>query len=98
MPKNRNIKYTKNALYFDENWLYIPTKVLDEMLKHGGVLSEKLNILYTLKKAGKLKCDQDGLSKKVQVESQRSEYYSISKGFFNKPGIPSIVDLGGINE
>lgn len=98
LPKNRNIKYTKNALYFDENWLYIPTKVLDEMLKHGGVLSEKLNILYTLKKAGKLKCDQDGLSKKVQVESQRSEYYSISKGFFNKPGIPSIVDLGGINE
>lgn len=98
LPKKRNIKYEKDAIYFDKDWLYIPTKVLDEMLKHGGMLSKKSHILYSLKKAEKLKCDQGGLSKKVQVESQRREYYCISKAFFDRPGIPSIVDLGGINE
>ena len=96
LRRERFATYGANIIYFDDSWLFVPTKVLNEMLKQRGLLSEKLNILYCLKKSGKLKCDREGLSKKVQIGNKRHEFYIISRSFFDKPGMPSIVDLGGM--
>lgn len=98
LQRERYATYEENVIYFDDSWLFIPTMVLNQMLKQGGLLSEKTHILYYLKKYEKLKCDREGLSKKIQIGNQRKEYYVISKAFFDRTGMPGIVDLGGINE
>lgn len=91
--RERFAAYDENIIYFDDTWLFLPTKVLNEMLKRSGLLSEKRNILYFLRKNEKLKCDCEGLSKKVQIGHERREFYIISRSLFDKPGMPSIVDL-----
>lgn len=96
LRKERFTTYDENIIYFDDLWLFVPTKVLNEMLKRSGLLSEKRNILYFLRKNENLKCDCEGLSKKVQIGNERREFYIISRSLFDKPGMPSIVDLGGM--
>ena len=96
LRRNRYVTYDEKTIYFDDSWLFVPTKVLNEMLKCSGLLSEKRNILYFLRKNENLKCDCEGLSKKVQIGNERREFYIISRSLFDKPGMPSIVDLGGI--
>lgn len=94
VEKNCNVKYESHCIYYSSEWLMIPNEVFDRILGRHGLLREKLCILYELKQQGNLRCDQDGLSKRMQIDMQRKEFYCLQRSLFDKPGAPDITDLG----
>lgn len=94
VEKNCNVKYESHCIYYSSEWLMIPNEVFDRILGRHGLLREKLCVLYELKQQGNLRCDQDGLSKRMQIDMQRKEFYCLQRSLFDKPGAPDITDLG----
>lgn len=94
VEKKHNINYDPHCLYYSAEWLMIPNKVFDRILGRHGLLGKKLSVLYEIKQQENLRCDQDGLSKRIQIGMQRKEFYCIKIDLFNKPGAPDIIDMG----
>lgn len=94
IEKNRNRKYESRSIYYCAEWIMIPNEVFDRILGRHGLLGNKLYILYELKQRGDLRCDQEGLSQRIQIDMQRKEFYCLKRALFKKIGAPDIIDLG----
>ena len=94
IEKNRNTKYESRSIYYCAEWIMIPNEVFDRILGRHGLLGNKLYILYELKQRGDLRCDQEGLSQRIQIDMQRKEFYCLKRSLFKKIGAPDITDLG----
>lgn len=94
IEKCKQQKYVFSACYYDEKFLWIPTKILDRMLAREGMLPYKLNALYEMKKTGNLQTDPTGLSSRVQIGGNRIEAYKFRRSCFSMTGEADIVDLG----
>ena len=94
IEKCKQQKYVFSACYYDEKFLWIPTKILDRMLAREGMLPYKLNALYEMKKTGNLQTDRTGLSSRVQIGGNRIEAYKFRRSCFSMTGEADIVDLG----
>ena len=94
IEKNRNRKYELRSIYYCAEWIMIPNEVFDRILGRHGLLGNKLYILYELKQRGDLRCDQEGLSQRIQIDMQRKEFYCLKRSLFKKIGAPDIIDLG----
>ena len=94
MEKHRMQKYVFSACYYDEKFLWIPTKILDRMLAQERLLPYKLNALYEMKKRGNLLTDSTGLSSRVQIGGKRIEAYKFRRTCFDMVGEADITDLG----
>lgn len=94
IEKNRNRKYELRSIYYCAEWIMIPNEVFDRILGRHGLLGNKLYILYELKQRGDLRCDQEGLSQRIQIDMQRKEFYCLKRSLLKKIGAPDIIDLG----
>lgn len=94
IEKNRNRKYESRSIYYCAEWIMIPNEVFDRILGRHGLLGNKLYILYELKQRGDLRCNQEGLSQRIQIDMQRKEFYCLKRALFKKIGAPDIIDLG----
>lgn len=92
--KNRGTGDEKEIFYNDE-FLWIPTQILNQMFTECGVEREKNKFLEKLKRDGELITDDVGLSRKLQVAGKRFETYQFRRELFNAPGLADIVELGG---
>lgn len=82
-------------IYYDPEWLLIPTSILDKIVDKCGGRKFKLQILAKLKESKKLNTDSEGLSKRLVIAGERREVYQIKREFFNKPGCVDVIALGG---
>lgn len=96
IQKNRKVDadFVSISCFYDDEYLYLPTKIFDRMLGKNGYLPKKFNILSALKEKEILKTNVEGLSCRFQVNGQRFETYKFRISFFNKPGYPDIISLG----
>lgn len=92
--KNRGTPGKRFASFYDGNYLWVCPQVLSRMLGKNGLRPQKLPILAELKKRGILKTDGEGLTRRMQIDGTRWEFYQFKKDFFNKFGATDIVDLG----
>ena len=89
-PNAKNIY----ACFYNDEHLWIPPVTLDIMLHNSGYALEKSAILSELKISGNLKTDTEGLTRKLQVNGKRQEFYQFKKEFFNVIGMADITNLG----
>lgn len=92
--KNHEAGDEKDIFYNDE-FLWIPTKILHQMLVNCGAEREKNQFLEKLRRDGKMITDDGGLSRKLQVAGKRFETYQFRRELFNSPGLVDIAELGG---
>lgn len=92
--KKVNADIVSASCFYDDEYLYIPTKIFDRMIGKNGYLPKKFEILSMLKDKGGLKTNAEGLSCRLQVDGQRFETYKFKIQIFNKLGFPDIIDLG----
>ena len=92
----KNMKKKREcAIYFTDDFLWIPVKIFDEILKHSGIKILKNRIMEQLKRSGSLKTDGSGLSKRMMINGEREEAYQIEKNVFQtREGIMDIIELG----
>ena len=91
--KNKNVDY-ENAIRFDESYIYIQPACLVEILKNRGLNEYMPHILTQLKEKELLSTDNDGFTKKLQVNGIRKEYYKFENTFFDVTGETKFTDLG----
>lgn len=94
LEKNRGTSEKISACFYDDDYLWIRPQVLLRMLGKNGLLPKRLPILAELKKNGILKTDGEGLTRRMQINGVRSEFYQFKKEFLNKFGATDIADLG----
>ena len=92
---NRNENHSDKlfTIYYDCQYLWFPTLVLERMLGKNGLKHQKQAFLLKLKEYGVLVTDAIGLTRRMQVGGKRREYYQIKRTFFDVIGKTSIVDL-----
>lgn len=95
VPKDTGKFEEDLQIYYDEEWLLIPTGVMDKIVDKCGGRKFKLQILSKLKESKKLNTDSEGLSKRLVIAGERREVYQIKRAFFNKPGCVDVIALGG---
>lgn len=79
---------------YDDTFIWIPVKVLNEMFSHYGILNQRYQFLGKLKDKDFLVTDDIGLSRKVQVSGKRFEAYQFQRMLFHVAGMVDIVELG----
>lgn len=85
----------EKEIFYNEEFLWIPTQILYQMLVNCGAEREKNQFLEKLRRDGKMITDDGGLSRKLQVAGKRFETYQFRRELFNAPGLADIVELGG---
>lgn len=92
---NRNSEYSEKlfTIYYNQQYFWFPTKVLNRMLGKNGLLQKKNLFLTKLREMGVLVTDEVGLTRRLQVAGARREYYQLRREFFNELGKIDIVDL-----
>lgn len=94
---DKKVKTSSNAIFFDEDHIWIPSKIMKKILVNEGLVKVFPQIALELKKRKLLICDTEGLTKKLQVNGKRFETYVFRRSLFDKAGMLSIVDLGKEN-
>ena len=89
-PREKNVY----ACFFNDEYLWIPPITLDIMLQNSGSPLHKSAILSELKITGDLKADTEGLTRKLQINGKRQEFYQFKREFFNVIGMADITNLG----
>lgn len=92
--KGYNLIPRKNVCYYNEEKVWIPTTVLEHMFGRNGMLAFKTRFLADLKEKGDLFADRTGLSMRMQIGYERSEFYVFRRSSLNRPGTVDIVRLG----
>lgn len=83
-----------SLIRYDEDFIWVPTQILEECLEHGGLSCYKLQILTQLRENSILRTDSQGFTRKLQIAGQRSEYYQFNRRFFTQTGEIDFVYLG----
>lgn len=92
-PKN-NGKGNGMEVIYDDNFIWIPVKVLNQMLSQYGIGEQRYHFLEKLKDENFLITDEVGLSRKFQVAGSRYETYQVRRDLFYIIGTVDIVELG----
>lgn len=92
--KNGETEYRQRTIYFDDDYLWIPTDILGHFLRYGGIYPVKNELLLTLKREGSLITDSEGFSRKCSIVGKRFETYQLKRKVFNTIGHVDIVELG----
>ena len=92
--KGYNLIPRKNVCYYNAEKVWIPTTVLEHMFGRNGMLAFKTRFLADLKEKGDLFADRTGLSMRMQIGYERSEFYVFRRSSLNRPGTVDIVRLG----
>lgn len=79
---------------YDDVFVWIPVKVINEMFSHYGIYNQRYHFLQKLKDVKFLLTDDIGLSRKTQVAGNRYEAYQFRRALFRVPGMVDIVELG----
>lgn len=87
-------KYNGQGIVYDEEFLWISTVDLHEILQRNGVGRYLTRMLLELKGKGYLETEEGRLTKKVQVQNIRKTGYQIKRELFNALGRVDIVELG----
>lgn len=93
IKKERMGKYRKNAIYFLDEYIWIPTDIFDAILEKEKILLYHNDILLWLKEGGYLYTDIYGYSRKILVSKIQFETYQLKKSLFDEPGKVKILDL-----
>lgn len=94
VEKRRNVKYDPFTIYYTQDYLYIPTKIVREILDDSKLSAYLKEILLILKEKGEIVTDLEGYSTKIYVSSCPIEVYQIRRDLFNYTGLAEVVDLG----
>jgi hypothetical protein len=93
VEKNSRSKYMLYAIYYNETYLWFPTKVLKKILGHECLKPDMTKILFMLKRDSNLIADTDGFTRKLQIEGTLFETYQIKRDLFNQDGMADIINL-----
>ena len=93
IKKKRDAGYQSNAVYYSDEYIWIPTEILREILAQGKLTSHMNSILQILKENEKLVTDNCGFSRKIKQSGYGVETYQIHRELFNSPGTIEIIDL-----
>lgn len=93
LKKERMGKYRENAIYFSDEYIWIPTNIFDAILKKEKILLYRNDILLWLKEGGHIYTDINGYSRKILVSKIQFETYQLKKSLFDEPGKVKILDL-----
>lgn len=94
VEKRRNVKYDPYTIYYTQDFLYIPTKIVRKILVDAKLSAYLKDILLILKEKKELATDVEGYSNKIHISVRPVEVYQIRREFFNSTGMIDIVDLG----
>lgn len=94
LEKGKEKSEKRAVCFFDNENIWIHPQILDRMLGKNGMLPLKLQILSRLKEASALKTDKEGLTRRLQVDGSRLEFYQFERAFFNEFGMTDVVNLG----
>lgn len=87
----------ESIVYYGEEFLWIPSTLLNFWLKENRILYQRKRILAELKKEGQIICTE-GYTYKLQIKNKRFETLMIRREFFTKTGEIDIIDLAGGDE
>lgn len=80
-------------IFFDQDYIWIPTSQFNAFLKESCLEYHKSEILLKCREAGDLLTDDTGFSRKIQVDGQRFEAYQFTRAAFTRRGYLEIMAL-----
>lgn len=95
VEKRYGCKIVDAVCVYDDEYFWMPSQFMQNLLKEIGLVPYKLAILNDFRESGDLKTDSEGLSRRLEIGGKRVEMYQFRKKVFNVIGEPAITDLGG---
>lgn len=90
----RNANYPDEMMmYYNNEYIWIPTKLLTNILKEENLLAYRKKILIRLKELGVLITDS-GQTRKLMIAKSRFETVQLKRNFFTRSGELELVELG----
>lgn len=93
VEKKKMAPYRQDAVYFSDDFIWIPTKIFYEILEGEGIQSYHNEIILLLKETGKLLTDNFGYSRKILISKNQFEAYQIKISIFDEMGKVRLLDL-----
>lgn len=93
IKKGKMAEFRYDAIYFTDDFLWIPTHVFNEILEKERISMYRNDILILLKENKWILADENGYSRKLIVSKTQFEAYKIRISVFNKLGMTHILDL-----
>ena len=87
--------FCKNCIWFDEENIWVTAEQFTHILKENRIQTIYKEVLVKARNSGNLKTDASGMTRKMQVNGIRREFYQFRRKMFNKTGCTDIVELGG---
>lgn len=81
------------AVYFDEEWVWIPSFLCTTWLATAGLRNQKKRLLFCLKSEGVLNADV-GYTHRTQIQHKTFEMIMLKRDFFTKTGEVEVISLG----
>lgn len=91
--KGEVTRVDQQMVYYNDEFLWIPSELLKQILKKRNLLPVRKKLLTKLRERKVLITDV-GFTKKLMVANQRFETLQIKREFFTRIGEADIVDLG----
>lgn len=86
--------YEEHIIFYDEDYLFFPRGVLEEMYRKAYRGNQWKKALIQLRTEGYMETSSpDNLVKKLQVGGVRRDFYAVKREIFNQPGYAEIVKL-----
>lgn len=93
IKKGKMTEYRRNAIYFSDEFLWIPTDIFNEILEKEVISLYRNDILLLLKENDDILADENGYSRKTIVSKTQFEAYKIRISVFDKLGMTHVLDL-----
>lgn len=91
--KGEVTRVDQQMVYYNDEFLWIPSELLKQILKKRNLLPARKKLLTKLRERKVLVTDV-GFTKKLMVANQRFETLQIKREFFTRIGEADIVELG----
>ncbi len=92
LPKKHGVM-ENGAVYFDEEWIWIPSFLCTTWLTTAGLRKQRKRLLFTLKSEGILYADE-GYTHRTQIQFNTLETIMLKRDFFTKTGEVEVISLG----
>lgn len=92
LPKKHGVM-ENGAVYFDEEWMWIPSFLCTTWLTTAGLRKQRKRLLFTLKSEGILYADE-GYTHRTQIQFNTLETIMLKRDFFTKTGEVEVISLG----
>ena len=92
--KRRGTAFDKTGIYYDNEWIYIPSVILTPLFVRVHRQNELDRTLRILRDTGRLlEGDSGRLYRKMQVSGTRKNYYVLNRSLLTPTGAADFVDL-----